>query len=51
MSFRYYHYTCECRPRAYLVNQCSAQQSRSALSSFLQYRLQLGDNMLITNGG
>ncbi|KRY03236.1 hypothetical protein T01_7131 [Trichinella spiralis] len=42
MSFRYYHYTCECRPRGYLVNQCSAQQSRSALSSFPQYRLQLG---------
>ncbi|KRX68819.1 hypothetical protein T09_1526 [Trichinella sp. T9] len=51
MSFRYYHYTCECRPRAYLVNQCSAQQSSRALSSFLQYRLQLGDNMTITNGG
>ncbi|KRX23060.1 hypothetical protein T07_5953 [Trichinella nelsoni] len=32
----------ECRPRAYLVNQCTAQQSRSALSSFPQYRLQLG---------
>ncbi|KRY27434.1 hypothetical protein T01_6003, partial [Trichinella spiralis] len=32
----------ECRPRGYLVNQCSAQQSRSALSSFPQYRLQLG---------
>ncbi|KRY54788.1 hypothetical protein T03_6131 [Trichinella britovi] len=40
MSFRYYHYTCECRPRGYLVNQCLEQQSRSALSSFSQYRLQ-----------
>ncbi|KRZ81441.1 hypothetical protein T08_4539 [Trichinella sp. T8] len=42
MSFRYYHCTCECRPRGYLVNQCLEQQSRSALSSFSQYRLQLG---------
>ncbi|KRY36846.1 hypothetical protein T01_9794 [Trichinella spiralis] len=33
----------KCRPHGYLVNQCSAQQSRSALSSFPQYRLQLGD--------
>ncbi|XP_003366874.1 conserved hypothetical protein [Trichinella spiralis] len=32
----------ECRPRGYLVNQCSAQQSRSALSSFSQYRFHLG---------
>ncbi|KRY24968.1 hypothetical protein T01_11710 [Trichinella spiralis] len=51
MSFRYYHYTCECLPRAYLVKQCSAQQSGNALSSFPQYRLQLVDNVLITNGG
>ncbi|KRX81726.1 hypothetical protein T06_7553 [Trichinella sp. T6] len=32
----------ECRPRGYLVNQCLEQQSRSTLSPFPQYRLQLG---------
>ncbi|KRY35302.1 hypothetical protein T01_4510, partial [Trichinella spiralis] len=32
----------ECRPRGHLVNQCLEQQSRNALGSFPQYRLQLG---------
>ncbi|KRZ56009.1 hypothetical protein T02_15180, partial [Trichinella nativa] len=32
----------QCRPRGYFVNQCLEQQSRSALCSFSQYRLQLG---------
>ncbi|KRX12103.1 hypothetical protein T07_2411 [Trichinella nelsoni] len=49
MSFRHHRYTCElnlnqfqeCHPHDYLVKQCIDQQSRSALSSFPQYHLQL----------
>ncbi|KRZ62524.1 hypothetical protein T02_14607 [Trichinella nativa] len=37
----------ECHPHGYLVNQCLDQQSRSALSSFPQYHLQLNSKRYI----